>query len=325
MLQQTQVATVIPYYERFLARFPTVADLAAANQSEVLRMWAGLGYYARARNLHRAARAVVDQYGGRFPDTVDGLLALPGIGRYTAGAIASIAFDRRAAVVDGNVARVFSRLFDIDEDVSTGPGRARVWSLAESLLPRRRCGDFNQALMELGATVCLPGELARCLVCPLASHCAAREAGTVADRPVKARKTAPRKETHVVAAIEHRGRWLFIRRPEHGLWGGMWSLPSAVLNSSTSATLARRIADEMGFPLARFSKSTTETTHQLTHRSIRFVTHMAQVSHLGRGNSTEPVHWGSLERIESLGTSTAMRKVIDSIRSKLASRARRTT
>ncbi len=313
MLQQTQVATVIPYYERFIDRFPTVRSLAEAKIDDVLSHWAGLGYYARARNLHAAARAVVETFGGRLPETVDELTTLPGVGRYTAGAVASIAFNKQTPVVDGNVARVLARLFEIGEDVRTDPGREQVWDLADRLLPRKRCGDFNQGLMELGATICLPGESARCLLCPLRDDCAARESGRVADLPVRTRPVAVQSETHVVAAIEREGRWLFVQRPSDGLWGGLWEMPTAVLNGGTTHALARRIAIEhLGPGITVRRRPFCEFEHRLTHRAITFVGHACRVSKRQETtrNHRHAFRWLALNKMDSLGISKAIRNVI---------------
>ncbi|MCL5950211.1 MAG: A/G-specific adenine glycosylase, partial [Chloroflexi bacterium] len=176
LLQQTQVTTVIPYYERFLARFPTVASLAAARLDAVLKTWEGAGYYARARNLHRAAREIVTRFDGRVPSTVDELLSLPGIGRYTAGAIASIAYHRDAPVLDGNVIRVLCRYFGIREDPARAETQKELWAIAETLVPHGRAGDFNQGLMDLGAALCAPRQPA-CPACPLRRGCLARRLG----------------------------------------------------------------------------------------------------------------------------------------------------
>ena len=170
MLQQTQVATVIPYYHRFLEQFPTPAALADADEQQVLRLWQGLGYYSRARNLRRAAQRIVAEHGGKVPDRLDKLLMLPGIGRYTAGAIASIAFGKRAPILDGNVQRVLCRLDAIKGDPRERMVNQTLWKRAEEILPQKRVGDFNSALMELGATVCIPRG-PRCLTCPVADHC----------------------------------------------------------------------------------------------------------------------------------------------------------
>jgi len=215
MLQQTQVAAVIPYYERFLARFPDVGALAAASQDEVLRLWSGLGYYARGRNLHAAARAVAQQ--GRFPDTLEGLRALPGVGRSTAAAVAAFAFGRRAAILDGNVKRVLARCFGVEGD-------AAQWALAEKLLPARDIEAYTQALMDLGATVCTranPG----CQRCPLARECVALRGGRVAELPSpRERKPLPLKRTNWLVLL-HQGTVHLQRRPSEGIWGGLWCFP----------------------------------------------------------------------------------------------------
>ena len=214
MLQQTQVAAVIPYYERFLARFPDVAALARAREEDVLRLWSGLGYYARARNLHRAAREVAAR--GGFPDTVEGLEALPGVGRSTAGAIAAFSFGRRAAILDGNVKRVLARRFGGPED---------LWALAESLLPAARdIATYTQALMDLGATVCTRAKPA-CDRCPLARECVARRDGRIAELPVRAARKAPPVRRASWLLLVHDGQVLLSRRPSRGLWGGLWTFP----------------------------------------------------------------------------------------------------
>ncbi|MEE9212020.1 MAG: A/G-specific adenine glycosylase, partial [Phycisphaeraceae bacterium] len=233
MLQQTQVATVMDYYKRFIATWPTVGKLAAAGEQQVLRRWQGLGYYRRALHLHAAAKKIATDYGGRVPDTVEQLLALPGVGRYTAGAIASIAFDRPEPILDGNVARVLARWFAITDPLGAPPTRARLWSLAEMMVPRRGAGDFNQALMDLGATVCVPRN-PQCDRCPVARHCAARRKGMVDELPVVRARRAPRQVTHHVVAVRRgshprsrKWRYLFEQRPSDGLWSRMWQMPTA--------------------------------------------------------------------------------------------------
>lgn len=234
MLQQTQVATVIPYFERWVRRFPTIADLAAAPLDEVLKLWEGLGYYARARNLHAAAQIIMRDYGGQLPRTVDELMALPGIGRYTAGAIASLAFGARAPVLDGNVRRVLSRAFGLRR-----PAEAELWALAESLLPRRRAGMFNEALMELGATICAP-RAPRCSACPLRAMCQAYAGGDPEAYPAKpARRTTPHHEVLTAVVVDGDGRVLLGQRPQHGLLGGLWEFISAELHAPDANPLKR--------------------------------------------------------------------------------------
>lgn len=322
MAQQTQIATVIPYFNRFVERFPTVHDLADAKLDDVLALWAGLGYYARARNLHRAARMVVDELNGQFPQTAEELEKLPGIGAYTAGAIASIAFGERAAVVDGNVARVLSRLFLVRDDIQSVRGKERLWHLARELVPPGRPGDFNQALMELGATVCTPGETAGCLVCPLRANCAAREGGVVAGLPVKVKKGTARPECHVVAAMaDRRGRWLFVRRPANGLWGGLWELPTTIAASRAdrhdTAGAAARLADCVGgvdfdVEAAPFCN----VTHQLSHRTVTFVGHVCRAAGSPMKAKSAEARWLRLAEVSELGISTAMKKVVGTLRAR---------
>ncbi|WP_425106795.1 A/G-specific adenine glycosylase [Ancylobacter sp.] len=224
MLQQTTVVTVAPYYENFLRRWPTVAALAAAPLEEVLSAWAGLGYYARARNLHACAKAVVEDHGGEFPSEEAALLELPGIGPYTAAAIAAIAFERRAAPVDGNWERVVSRLFAVEE--SLPKARARLRALALTLLPKARHGDFAQAMMDLGATICTPRKPA-CALCPWQGPCAARASGAPERYPVKAAKAMrPTRQGVAFLAVRTDGAVLVRSRPPKGLLGGMSEVPS---------------------------------------------------------------------------------------------------
>ncbi len=225
MLQQTQVATVIPYYQRFMARFPDLASLAAASEDEVLAHWSGLGYYARARNLHRAARQAVAEHGGRLPEDIDTLQTLPGIGRSTAGAILSLALGQRHAILDGNVKRVLAR----HHAIPGWPGQAAVartlWSLAEALTPDERVAEYNQAMMDLGATLCTRSRPA-CERCPLAADCAARRQGRQADFPGrKPRRPLPERRVQMLLVRDPEGRVLLERRPAEGVWGGLWSLP----------------------------------------------------------------------------------------------------
>ena len=234
MLQQTRVETVIPYYERFLARYPTVADLAGATLDQVLSLWSGLGYYRRARVLHLAAREVTERYGGAFPAEAAGLRDLPGVGAYTAGAIASIAFDRREALVDGNVARVLARLEGIDDDIKSAAGARRLWAAAARLVPAERPGRFNQALMELGATVCTPRS-PRCDACPVDGACAARAAGREEELPVISPKREAPSVAMVAAVVRAGRRVLLARRAEGGLFGGLWEPPMVEAPSLAAA------------------------------------------------------------------------------------------
>ncbi|MEO1171847.1 MAG: A/G-specific adenine glycosylase [Myxococcota bacterium] len=257
MCQQTQVDTVVPRYERFVARFPDVATLASVGEETVCEEWAGLGYYSRARNLHRAACAVVREHAGAMPQTATELLKLPGIGRYTAGAIASIAYAEVTPVVDGNVGRVLSRVYRLD-DVPTSPKGQRVlWERAAGLVPADGPGDFNQALMELGALVCTP-KSPKCLLCPVRGDCAAYAEGDV-DRFPTPKPRAKRKRLDVAFAwIESEaGVWLE-QRGLDGLWAGLWELPSA----DGSSALAKRVGRK------RLPKPLTVIEHTLSHRDV---------------------------------------------------------
>lgn len=221
MLQQTQVVTVLPYYERWLARFPGFAALAAADEAEVLAVWQGLGYYARARNLHRAAKAVVERHGGNLPVDLDAIRDLPGIGRYTAGAIASFAFDLPAPIVDANVARVLARLRNLREPIDTTAGHASLWATAEALLPGRGARAFNSALMELGALLCTPRQ-PQCLICPVRAHCAAENPEAL---PVKKARRQTVALTEDCAWVRRDGR-ILLEQQTGRRWRGMWKLPA---------------------------------------------------------------------------------------------------
>ena len=227
MLQQTQVDRVIAYYDRFLNAFPTVQTLAKAPLEAVLKLWEGLGYYSRARNLHRAAGIIVNEHGGRFPRTLDEARALPGIGAYAAGAILSIAYDERVPAIDANVKRVLARVFCIEEDPARGDAKARIAEAAADGVPADRPGDFNQALMELGALICVAGNPG-CLVCPLAEVCLARQQGIQARIPPP-RPSVTVHQQAVVALVERDGRYLLARRPTEGVWGGLWEFPNRIM------------------------------------------------------------------------------------------------
>ena len=234
MLQQTRVETVIRYFEKWMRLFPTVHDLAAASEREVLNAWEGLGYYRRAGNLHKAAKIVVEKHNGEIPRNLDELSKLPGIGRYTVGAIASIAFDMNVPALDGNIKRVYARLFDISEPVDTQKGEKILWDLAEKYLPKEQAGDYNQALMDLGATICIPKN-PRCLICPLMKLCEARQHGTQTLRPVKSLKKSVPHHIHAAGVILKRGRVLLAKRPSKGLLGGMWEFPNGRVSPNGSA------------------------------------------------------------------------------------------
>lgn len=256
MLQQTQVAKVIPYYARWMERFPDLEMLASASQQEVLTFWEGLGYYSRARNLHRAAQIVCKQYDGRLPQDVKELLRLPGIGQYTAGAIASIAFGKDQPTLDGNIRRVLARVFDIALPAGSRESEQILRELAAKSLPPGRAGDFNQALMDLGATVCTPRQITRqggpdCLHCPLKDICKAYAWGLQDERPVTLRKSRTPHHRVTAAVIWRDGRVLIGQRPATGLLGGLWEFPGGKLQPGENLTtgLSREIKEELGLQI----------------------------------------------------------------------------
>ncbi len=231
MLQQTQVATVIPYFNRFIESFPGVLQLANAAQDDVLHHWSGLGYYARARNLHQAAKKIRDDHGGRFPETFEQVLSLPGIGRSTAGAVLSLSLGQPHPILDGNVKRVLIRFFAIDGWPGTASAQKRLWGLAEKMLPRQQVGTYNQALMDLGAGICTRGKPV-CADCPLLDQCQGYAEGDPARYPQsRPRKRLPQKAVRLLLLhLDHEGL-LLERRPPSGIWGGLWSLPECELET----------------------------------------------------------------------------------------------
>ena len=279
MLQQTQVTTVVPYYERFLQRFPALAALAAASLDDVLKAWEGLGYYARARNLHAAARLLVADYEGQLPDSYTELRQLPGFGDYTAGALASIAFGERVPAVDGNVKRVLARLFAVQDDVTRSATTRRLRAIAADLVPPDRPGEFNQALMELGATLCTPTS-PRCLLCPLNAGCDGLAQGIHESLPVR----APRRERphyDVTAAVIHHddGRLLIAQRKTEAMLGGLWEFPGGKCQPGETLPdcLRREIREELGLEI-EVGRHLTTIEHGYTH--FRISLHVFECRHL---------------------------------------------
>lgn len=223
MAQQTQIDTLIPFYQRFIDKFPTIFCLALASEDEVIKAWEGLGYYSRARNLHQAARIIVSDYDGFMPETLAELIKLPGIGPYTGAAIASIAFNQKVSAVDGNVLRVISRYANSFADIGEAKTRKRMTTWLDSILPEA-AGDFNEALMELGALICTP-QSPQCQICPISSGCQSHAAGTTGVVPVKAKKQQQTTKKMEVGILRQNGRLFFVRRPDTGLLSGMWSFP----------------------------------------------------------------------------------------------------
>lgn len=259
MLQQTQVATVIPYFERFMTRFPSLDNLAKAELDEVLNLWSGLGYYARARNLHRTAQLIQSDFGGVFPETIDQVLTLPGIGRSTAGAILSLTLGQHHPILDGNVKRVLARYFT----VKGWPGNANVtktlWDYSEQLTPRKRVADFNQAMMDLGSGVCTRSK-PDCIQCPLNKHCKAYTKGTQSEYPgKKPKKLTPVRKIKMLLVANNNGEVLLQRRPPSGIWGGLLSLPEIPVESDTTQwckkTFGFTIKKEKHWPVLRHTFS----------------------------------------------------------------------
>ena len=309
MLQQTRVETVVAYYEAWLERFPDARALADASEAEVLKTWEGLGYYRRARSLRGAAIRICERFEGNLPDTVEELRMLPGVGEYTAGAVGSIAFGLCVPAVDGNVRRVLARWFDVAE-----PSAAWLREVAGELVDPERPGDWNQSLMELGATVCKP-KAPQCDGCPVSWSCAAREAGTVEQRPFPIRKRAPRPATFALAVLRAPdGRVLMERRPPHGLLGGMWALPEMeVQGGGESATLdaAMRVGEGLGVeaPAAAWS-ALPPVRHRFTHIDATYLPWLLDVDASAPVRSEADRRWVDSAGREDLAMPVAQRSIL---------------
>lgn len=316
MLQQTQVATVIGYYERWMQRFPDLSALACADTDAVLSAWEGLGYYSRARNLLAAARRVLDEHGGQLPRAVTELRRLPGIGRYSAGAIASIAYDAAEPAVDGNIVRVLTRLFCLEGDPKRAPLAERIWELARQLIPEGRARDFNQALMELGATCCTP-KSPSCARCPVAAHCEAARRGEVERFPASSRRPVTVEQRRVAAVIWRDGRVLAVRQPATATrWAGLWTFPETERASEAAPehALERFVHESTGLAV----KSEGERlviTHQVTRFRITLEVHACRLLE-GRGRKLGPAElaWCEPDGLAQLAMPTPHRKIARSLR-----------
>lgn len=311
LLQQTRVETVVDYYNAFIERFPDVATLARAPLEDVLHAWSGLGYYRRARNMHSAARVVTDQCKGDFPSSATALRKLPGVGAYTAGAIASIAFNEPAAAVDGNIKRVYARLALIEEPIEQAAALRRLWALAEIVLAPEAPGDFNQALMELGARVCLPKE-PRCDACPLRRWCVAREAGAVERVPVvKKKQASPVVQARAAAVANEQERYLLVRRSHDGLLAGMWTLPTVEARGRvpTLRTLADALRAEHGVG-ASVGQALGSIRHVFTHRVLEARVHRAQAIGAGARLDRGAARWLTPAEFESVPLASVDRKLL---------------
>ena len=291
MLQQTRVETVIPYFERWMRLFPTVHALADASEQDILNTWEGLGYYSRARNLHKAARIIVREHGGELPRETHLLIKLPGIGRYTAGAISSIAFGLDEPALDGNLKRVYARLHDLTEVVDSSQGEKILWEIARKNLPKGQAGDFNQALMDLGAMVCTPKN-PRCSLCPLRTSCKACKNGTKNVRPVRSVKKAVPHYVHATGVIIEDGRVLLAQRPSKGLLGSMWEFPNGRVEGDPAGGVTKVL--RRGYNLSvRRKEALGVVQHAYTHFKVTVHAFRCEL----KGNSQTNLIWVAIETL----------------------------
>jgi A/G-specific adenine glycosylase len=315
MLQQTRVDQVIPYFNRFMKRFPSMKSLATASQEEVLKVWEGLGYYSRARNLHKAAQIITAQHKGRFPKTEDEIRALPGVGPYTAAAIGSLAFDLDLAVLDGNVIRVLSRLFAYTKDTRSAAAKTELQQLADDLLVKGRAGNFNEAMMELGATVCLPKN-PQCDSCPLSSTCLGRQSGRPTDYPVKAPK---KKIPHIVvgAAVvtNRKGEVLIAQRRAEDMLGGLWEFPGGKQETGETIQqcIARELKEELGIQV-EIQEFLITVKHAYSHFTMEMHTYFARIkSGRPRPLECQGYQWLKISNLRKVPYSKADLYVIDEL------------
>ena len=314
MLQQTTVAAVIPYFERFLAQFPTVMALAAADEQDVLCLWEGLGYYSRARNIHKTARIVAEELGGQFPKDVDALQELPGIGRYTAGAIASFAFDSRAPIVEANTLRLYCRLTNDAGDPRSTAGQKRLWQFASDILPRKNVGDFNQALMELGGTLCGPKNPS-CDDCPVKTCCGAAQSGTQHSVPRPKVRPKITAVTEASIAVRHRGRILLRQYAEGERWAGLWDFVRFELSRSAAKSsgirlrsyLEQGVSDSAGISV-EVGESITKMRHSVTRFRIRLLCYPATLVN-GTPDAEQQFKWVLLRDLADYPLSVTGRKL----------------
>lgn len=304
MLQQTQVTTVIPYYQRFIERFPDVHSLADADQDEVLHLWTGLGYYARARNLHKAAQIVSRELDGAFPTSVEGLEALPGIGRSTAGAVLSISTGQWAPILDGNVKRVLARFYALDQWPGTTASQKLLWQWAEQLTPRQRTGDYTQAMMDLGATLCSRSKPA-CERCPLQAQCQAYAQNLQNSLPLpRPKKVLPEKQTLMLLIHNQDGHVLLYQRPPTGLWGGLWSLPQVQDLRDAASETGLSLALDSAQPLSPLRHTFSHFHLDITPVKIRLHDDALSVM------ETVPTRWYNPDAPASIGLAAPVKKLL---------------
>ncbi|MBX7074976.1 MAG: A/G-specific adenine glycosylase [Pirellulales bacterium] len=312
MLQQTQVVTVIPYYERFLATFPTVTDLAGADEQQVLRLWEGLGYYRRARQLHQAAKVIRDYHGGEFPNSYDAVLALPGVGRYTAGAVLSFAWDQRLPILEANTLRAVSRLLAYQSDPRGSEGQRLLWQAAEDWLPRRQAGRFNQALMELGSQVCLPRS-PLCDKCPVATLCPTQKLNLQDSIPRPPRRPATQQVREAMVVVRRRGQVLLVRRGATARWAGMWDFPRFEISGPSPDEIElRRSLDALTDVDADRFKPLTTLQHGVTRFRITLDCFSAQykaAAPLSRPEEIVERRWVSPSALDDYPLSVTARRL----------------
>jgi A/G-specific adenine glycosylase len=321
MLQQTQVATVIPYFQRFLARFPTPTHLANASESDVLKHWEGLGYYRRARQLHAAAKQIVELHAGRFPESFESILSLPGIGRYTAGAVASFAFEQRRPIVEANTQRLYARLLNEPETISASAVQNRFWEFAERILPQKNIGPFNQALMELGSLVCKP-KSPDCPTCPVSKFCGAYRAKTVESIPKPKAKKVFEERQHVLLCItDTEGRWLtrLCESDEH--WSGLWDFPRFDMTDASKAASKTRKSSLEGLIIERFrsefgadieiNERFKTIRHGVTRFRITLDCLFARFKESPGLTTQRTIQWRSTDELSELALNSSGRKIAD--------------
>ncbi|MFT6791541.1 MAG: A/G-specific adenine glycosylase [Cellvibrionaceae bacterium] len=307
MLQQTQVATVIPYFQRFTTRFPKIQDLAAASQEQVLQLWAGLGYYARGRNLHKCAGVVVDQYQGKFPKTVEELEELPGIGRSTAAAIVSLAYDKKATIMDGNVKRVLARYFAIDAWPGQSVIAKRLWQLAEELTPDKRNADYTQAMMDLGAMLCKRSK-PQCEQCPVRGKCIAYRKATPEAYPgKKPRLEKPVKAAQFLILQNFQGEILLEKRPPSGIWGGMWGLPLLEVSQNAKKHIQNTIGEVDGF------EEWTKFRHTFSHYHLDIQPVHLRILKTNPERAEKNQSWFPIESWSQLGVPAPVKKILEAL------------
>jgi len=310
MLQRTRVVAGVPYFERFLAAFPTVVDLAKASEEEVLKAWEGLGFYGRARNLHRAAQAIVERHGGRVPSRFADLREFPGIGDYTAGAVASIGFGEQVPAIDGNAMRVLARVFRLRGDLSRGDAKRRLHGIAASLVPSHEPGIYNQALMELGATICIP-RVPRCSVCPIRSMCGAYAEGRPAAYPEPRRVAVTPTVRVAFVLVERDGKVLLHKRPAKGLLAGFWALPGGEIADAIDEAEALRTALRSMDLHVRVREPVARADHAFSHRRWEGQVHRGRL--VGRPSLPPEFRWASLEELRDLPVVSFHRRILERV------------